>query len=67
MGLEKICKSYLLTENSFEYENLKDDEAKEKVDSIARKWRHNLERMINNIKESMGNQTIKNILLLIKN
>lgn len=54
MGFEKICKSYLLAQNSFEYENLSDALAKQKVDYLARRWSHNLRTMADKIAASIG-------------
>ncbi len=130
MGFEKLCKSYLLAENSSKYENLEDgtvakyqvekvgldwkdvvnkltkndwaklisptemrldvnlgiakgsmlevfgdnflkilpilqqsqdNKAKEKINSLAKGWGHDLEEMINKIAGSIGNQIIENI------
>jgi len=61
MGFEKICKAYLLAENSFEYENLERREAKKKINSLAICWRHNLEYMINKISKSVNNQELENL------
>lgn len=61
MGFEKICKSYLLAENSFVYENLEDKEVMEKIDSLAKKWGHDLKGMVKNIKNSIVSQAIESV------
>lgn len=62
MGFEKICKSYLLAENSIEYEDLSDDEAKKKINSLAKRWGHGLARMTDEIKKSIGNECVEGIM-----
>lgn len=62
MGFEKICKAYLLAENSFEYENLENDEAKQKINSLAKKWGHNLKRMVNKIKKGINDPKLENMI-----
>lgn len=49
MGLEKLCKAFLLCEKASEYKNLSEKPAKEKVNNIAREYRHNLKKMLREI------------------
>lgn len=64
MGFEKICKSYLLAENSSEYEKFKDKKAIEEIDKLVKKkgWRHDLNGMVEKIKKSIGNQTVETLI-----
>ena len=62
MGLELICKGYLLAVHRAEYKDLREKEAKEKVNSLARNWGHNLRNLIKEIKNNIGNETIQPFL-----
>lgn len=62
MAFEKICKSYLLAENFIEYKDLNDDEAKKKINSLAKRWGHRLKTMANKINEYIGNERIETIM-----
>ncbi len=48
-GLEKVCKAYLLGARSAEYEALPEQEARKKVDVIAREMGHKLREMISQL------------------
>lgn len=64
LGFEKICKAYLLAENSSKYENLEEYEAMKKIDSLvkAKNWGHNLECMVNKIKKGISDQKLENMI-----
>lgn len=54
-GLEKLCKAYLLGTMASEYESLSRQEAKKRIDEIARdkkKMGHNLSKMIERLIEA---------------
>lgn len=62
MGLELICKGYLLAVHRAEYKALGEKQAKEKINSLAKKWSHKVGDLIEKIKESIGNEKIQPFL-----
>ena len=46
MGIEKVCKSFLLAEKSSKYENLCEKQAMKEINKIAKKYNHKLKEMI---------------------
>lgn len=64
MGLEKICKSFLLAANAYQYEGLTADRAKKKIIELAKCWGHKIRIMLEAIKEIVND---KQIITLLKN
>jgi len=62
MGLELLCKAYLLAEKFSEFEGLEDQKLKDKVDKIARSFSHGLSAMINELDTHIGDNRIRNVL-----
>ena len=50
MGLEKICKSFLLASNSYQYEGLTVNKANKKIIELAKCWGHKISTMLEAIK-----------------
>jgi len=62
MGFEKVCKAYLLSEKSSEYDTLEREEAKKEIDSLAKDLGHKLKRMVNEIKDSVHDQEFERLI-----
>lgn len=62
MGLEKVLKGYVLQEFSHEYENMQESESLNRIESIAKRYSHNYERMIDEIIEPQIGEPIAKIL-----
>lgn len=62
MGLETLCKAYLLTLKANEFENLNEDDAIYKSNEIAKGFGHKLKSMLNKINDDIGENKIINIM-----
>ena len=62
MGLEMFCKGYLLAVKRTEYENLAVEEAKIKVNDLAKEMRHEVGIMVKEIKEHIGQGKVQLLL-----
>ena len=62
MGIELFGKGFILAEVSSEYESLKDQEAKYKIDKIARELHHDLKCILDKVNNFMGKDNINKIL-----
>lgn len=62
MGFEMICKAYLLATKASEYESLEKNAAINKIDKLARYWGHNIDIMVDEIKNSINDPEFTSIL-----
>lgn len=62
MGLEVFCKAYHLCERSSEYETLNDEEARQKINEIAKGYSHGLKSMLEEINRLLGDNKINHLL-----
>ena len=62
MGIELLGKAFILAELSSEYESLKDQEAKHKIDEIAKDIGHDLKSIFEKVNNFMGQDKINQIL-----
>ncbi len=62
MGIELFGKAFILAELSSEYESLKDQEAKHRIDKIAKDYSHDLECILDKVNNFMGQDNINKIL-----
>lgn len=63
MGLEMFCKGYLLAVKRTEYENLAVEEAKIKVNDLAKKMGHKVGALVKEIKKNIGQNEIQSLLV----
>ena len=54
MGLEKVCKGYLLANKRSEYEGLGDTQAKKKVNKLAKSMGHKIATLVEEISKNIG-------------
>ena len=59
LGLEKLCKSYLLGKYPSEYEGLDENCAGEKINETGKKYGHSIKEMLNKINTQSVNKKIK--------
>jgi len=62
MGFEMVCKAYLLATKASEYVGLNEKQAISKVSKLAKKMGHNVKKLCENIKKSVGDQKVNNLL-----
>ncbi len=62
MGFEMICKAYLLAKESNKYKNIGREQAIQKINKLAKKWGHNIEKMVNEIKNDINNSDFSAVL-----
>lgn len=62
MGLELVCKAYLLGCSASEYEELPLQQGKDKIDSIARKIGHDFEKIFKGLSECLGEEEVNKLL-----
>jgi len=62
MGLEMICKGYLLAVHRAEYKDLVEKKANETINLLAKKWGHEVKKLIRNIKSHIGKEKIQPFL-----
>lgn len=62
MGLEMFCKGYLLAVKRTEYEDLAVEEATIKVNGLAKEMRHDVKKMVKEIKEHIGQGKVQRLL-----
>jgi hypothetical protein len=62
MGLEMICKGYLLAVHRAEWEGLVENKAKEEINKLAIKWGHDVKKLIKKIKGNIGKEKIQPFL-----
>lgn len=62
MGLEMICKGYLLAVYRTEYEGLVEKKAKERINELAKNWGHDVQKLIKIIKRNIGEEKIQPFL-----
>ncbi len=62
MGLEMICKGYLLAIHREKYKGLVEKEANEKINELAKHWGHDVKKLIKKIKKNIGEEKIQPFL-----
>jgi len=62
MGLEMICKGYLLAVHRAKYKGLVEKKANEKINELAKQWGHDVKKLIKNIKKNIGKEKIQPFL-----
>ncbi len=62
MGLEMICKGYLLAVHRAEYEGLSEKKSQERINVLARGWGHKVSNLIESIKGNIGKEKIQPFL-----
>lgn len=62
MGLELVCKGYLLATNRSEYEGLGVRQAKIKVNELAKDMNHKITDLVKEIKKSIGKGKVQTLL-----
>jgi len=62
MGFEMVCKGYLLATKRSEYEGLGDRQAKIKVNKLAKDMNHKVTDLVEEIKESIGQDKVQPLL-----
>jgi len=62
MGLEMICKGYLLAVHQAEYKGLVEKKAKERINKLASNWGHEVKKLIESIKGNIGVEKIQTFL-----
>ena len=62
MGLELVCKGYLLALQRSEYEGLVDTQAKIIVNKLAKGMKHKVTDLVEEIKESIGQSKVQPLL-----
>ncbi|MBI5123199.1 hypothetical protein HZA75_05060 [Candidatus Roizmanbacteria bacterium] len=62
MGLEMFCKAYILAERHSEYKVANDQDAKRKIDKIAKNYSHGLRKMLLEINNLIGDNKVNNLI-----
>lgn len=62
LGLEIFAKAYFIAQRSAEFEELNSQEAKKKIDSIARAYNHKFKILLGDLNAAVGGNKIQNLL-----
>jgi hypothetical protein len=62
LGLEVFAKTYFIAKRSEEFDGLSFEDAKVKIDVIARQHSHNLKNLLNALNSSIGENKIQHLL-----
>jgi len=61
MGLEKILKAYLLFKHGNKYSSLTDEESRDVIECLAKKWGHSIKSMLKETSKILGNEELNKI------
>lgn len=61
MGLEKILKGYLFFKNGNEYSSLDNSDAKTKIEAMAKKWGHGINKLLKEASAFLGQDCVDSI------